>query len=93
MTHDADHHGNCEEGRARRDLLRQIAALERQVSDLAVLHCVWRTPRHGHVQGPALLSLEQLERVRDELFTTLADLKVVIADQLATGTDRPSHSS
>jgi hypothetical protein len=97
MTHDGDHQRSfrwdADETRARRDLLRQIGSLERQVSELAALHCVWRTPRRGHPQGPALLSLEQLEQVRDELFTTLADLKAVIAGQSTTGTDRPSHSS
>src|SRR3954452_2039346 len=58
-----------DERAARRSLLDQIAKLE---SDLAALFCTtyprtgfdWGVPSRG---GPRLLSLGELERVRDEL--------------------------
>lgn len=63
-----------DEAPGRRDLLRQIDALERHVSELAAAVSMLPATR-GSDFGPALLSLEQLEQVRDELFATLGDLR------------------
>lgn len=69
---------DVDEAPGRRDLLKQIAALEGRLSELATLTSVWNTPREGPERGPALLSLEELEQVRDELFVALGALRETI---------------
>jgi hypothetical protein len=72
-----------DERAARRSLLDQIARLE---SDLAALFCT-AYPRTGfewgvHSRGgPRLLSLGELERVRDELADRLEDNRLLLSER------------
>ena len=73
------------EGAARRTLREQIARLERELSAITVA----TYPRlHGgppvpSLAGPRLLSLGELERVRDALATRLSTLAAAAAEQEA----------
>lgn len=73
------------ESAARRTLRDQIARLERELSAIAVATC----PRlHGglpvpSLAGPRLLSLGELERVRDALAARLSALSAAAAEQRA----------
>jgi hypothetical protein len=80
---------DVDERPGRRDLLRQIAALERHLSEVAVTHSIWNTPRAGRERGPAMLSMEELEQVRDELFAALAELRqrIVMRERGSLGDD------
>jgi len=72
-----------DERAGRRSLLGQIARLE---SELASLFCStyprqgfdWNVPSRG---GPRLLSLGELERVRDDLASRLAENRHVLGDR------------
>ena len=72
-----------DERSARRDLLEQIARIE---SDLAALFCSayprggfdWRVPSRG---GPRVLSLSELERLRDDLAERLHDVRRTLSDR------------
>jgi hypothetical protein len=72
-----------DERAARRDLLDQIARLE---SDLAALFCSayprggfdWAVPTRG---GPRVLSLSELERLRDDLAERLHDVRRTLSDR------------
>ena len=72
-----------DERSARRDLLEQIARLE---SDLSALFCSayprggfeWRVPSRG---GPRMLSLYELERLRDDLADRLHDVRRTLSDR------------
>jgi len=68
---------------ARRDLLEQVARLE---SDLSALFCSayprggfdWRVPSRG---GPRVLSLFELEQLRDDLADRLHDVRRTLGDR------------
>ena len=72
-----------DERSARRDLLEQIARLE---SDLSALFCSayprggfdWRVPTRG---GPRVLTLSELERLRDDLAERLHDVRRTLSDR------------
>ena len=72
-----------DERSARRDLLEQIARLE---SDLSALFCSayprggfeWRVPSRG---GPRVLSLAELELLRDDLDERLRDVRRTLSDR------------
>jgi hypothetical protein len=72
-----------DERSARRDLLEQIARLE---SDLSALFCSayprggfdWRVPSRG---GPRVLSLYELELLRDDLAERLHDVRRTLSDR------------
>jgi hypothetical protein len=72
-----------DERAARRDLLEQVARLE---SDLAALFCSayprggfeWRVPSRG---GPRVLSLSELERLRDDLAGRLHHVRRTLSDR------------
>ena len=72
-----------DERSARRDLLEQIARLE---SDLSALFCSayprggfdWRVPSRG---GPRMLSLYELEQLRDDLAERLHDVRRTLSDR------------
>jgi len=73
-----------DERAARRDLLEQIARLE---SDLAALFCS-AYPRNGfdwavksRGGGPRVLSLSELERLRDDLAERLHDVRRTLSDR------------
>lgn len=63
-----------DEGPMRRELLRQIAALDEELTLWLVRtrpwHCARTTPR----RGPALLETAALEQIRDELLAAIAEL-------------------
>ena len=73
-----------DERAARRDLLEQIARLE---SDLAALFCSayprggfdWAVRSRGG--GPRVLSLSELERLRDDLAERLHDVRRTLSDR------------
>jgi hypothetical protein len=72
-----------DERAARRDLLEQIGRLE---SDLSALFCSayprggfdWAVPSRG---GPRVLSLFELERLRDDLAERLHDVRRTLSDR------------
>ena len=72
-----------DERSARRDLLEQVARLE---SDLAALFCSayprggfdWRVPSRG---GPRVLSLYELECLRDDLAERLHDVRRTLSER------------
>jgi hypothetical protein len=72
-----------DERAARRDLLEQVARLE---SDLAALFCSayprggfdWAVPTRG---GPRVLTLSELERLRDDLAERLHDVRRTLSDR------------
>jgi hypothetical protein len=57
------------EGPMRRELRRQIARLEREVTRLKAIVGPWEMDRVTRPRGPALLGADSLERIRDELLT------------------------
>ena len=70
-----------DERAARRDLLEQVARLERQLSDVVVSGFP-RTPvehRVGGGQGPRLLGLGELEALRDRLAVRLKGARAQLA--------------
>ena len=72
-----------DERSARRDLLEQISRIE---SDLSALFCSayprggfdWRVPSRG---GPRMLSLYELEQLRDDLAERLHDVRRTLSDR------------
>jgi hypothetical protein len=75
--------GRVDERAARRSLLDQIARLE---SELAALFCstyprqgfMWRVPSRG---GPRVLTLADLEELRDQLAERLAENRRLLSDR------------
>jgi hypothetical protein len=70
---------------ARAQLRRQVAALEAQLSDAVVsafphggVHSAVAAPGHG---GPRVLTLGELERIRDDLADRLAQARAVLAER------------
>ena len=72
-----------DERSARRDLLEQIARLE---TDLSALFCSayprggfdWAVPSRG---GPRMLTMSELERLRDDLAERLHDVRRTLSDR------------
>ena len=75
----------AEERAARASLRRQIAHLEREVATASLDACprMHAGPPLQSLAGPRLLSLGELERVRDELAGRLADLNGTLAARAA----------
>jgi hypothetical protein len=69
----------------RRELLRQIAELEQQITMFRLEHGSYARPSETPQQGPVVLSSERLEGVRDELLSTLAALQDGVATRFADG--------
>jgi hypothetical protein len=57
----------ADEGPMRRDLLRQIAALEQELTRFEITHCSEQATETSPRRGPAVLSTAALEQIRDEL--------------------------
>ena len=82
-----------DEHAARRTLRAQIARLERELSAVAIgayprLDArLGATPAPGTAAGPRLLSLGELERVRDAIAARLGDLHAAAAAQSARQAD------
>jgi hypothetical protein len=76
---------SADEGPMRRELMRQIAALELKLSKLRRDHAPFEQLPELLQRGPALLSTEQLEQVRDELLALLDDLRGRVTRRFAAG--------
>ncbi len=63
-----------DEGPMRRDLKRQIEALEEEIAGFHIDNCPYESFSASPVRGPAVLTNEQLEQVRDELLEIRAEL-------------------
>lgn len=63
-----------DEGPMRGELKRQIEALETEIAQFIVDNCPYEELPRLAERGPAVLSTEQLEFVRDELLQLQADL-------------------
>ena len=81
-----------DEGPMRRDLKRQIQQLEHEIASFHVENCPYEAFEASPVRGPAVLTNEQLEQVRDELTEVRAELHERVTqravDQLARDTER-----
>ena len=73
----------ADEGPMRRELMRQIAALERKLSKFRRDHAPYDPLPELLQRGPALLTTEQLEQVRDELLAMIDDLESRVAGRFA----------
>jgi hypothetical protein len=81
----------ADEGPMRRELMRQIAALELKLSKFRRDHAPYEQLPALLKRGPALLSTEELEQVRDELLELIDGLQGRVADRFAdTITDPPA---
>jgi len=63
-----------DEGPMRRDLKRQIELLEHEIAAFHVENCPYEAFSASPARGPAVLTNEQLEQVRDELTEIRAEL-------------------
>lgn len=63
-----------DEGPMRRDLKRQIEALEKEIAGFQIDNCPYESFSASPVRGPAVLSNEELEEVRDELLEIRSEL-------------------
>ncbi len=63
-----------DEGPMRRDLKRQIQQLEHEIASFHVENCPYEAFEASPARGPAVLTNEQLEQVRDELTEIRAEL-------------------
>lgn len=63
-----------DEGPMRRELLRQIALLEQELTTEIVRERLWATHRANQRRGPALQDTAALEAIRDELVEAIAAL-------------------
>ncbi|MHB8692946.1 MAG: hypothetical protein ACYDHH_17050 [Solirubrobacteraceae bacterium] len=76
---------DADEGPMRRELMRQIAALELRFSQLRRDHAPYEQLPPALERGPAVLSTEALEQVRDELLETINQLEQRVADRFVAG--------
>jgi hypothetical protein len=74
---------SADEGPMRRELMRQIAALELKLSKFRRDHAPYDRLPEMLQRGPALLSTEQLEQVRDELLELINDLQGRVTQRFA----------
>jgi hypothetical protein len=82
----------ADEGPMRRELMRQIAALEVKLSKFRRDQAPFEQLPELLKRGPALLSTEQLEQVRDELLELIDVLQRRVAQRFADGiTDSPAE--
>lgn len=70
-----------DEGPMRRELKRQIEALEQEIADFHIENCPYESFSASPVRGPAVLTNEQLEQVRDELLQIRAELHDRVSDR------------
>jgi hypothetical protein len=78
-----------DEGPMRRELMRQIAALEAAMSRLVLDNAPYDPAHSSPTRGPAILSTAELERVRDELLAELARLHEQILQRVEWELDEP----
>ena len=76
---------SADEGPMRRELMRQIAALELKLSRFRRDHAPFEQLPELLQRGPALLTTEQLEQVRDEMLQLVDDLQGRITARFAAG--------
>lgn len=63
-----------DEGPMRRELLRQIALLEQELTTEIVRERLWATHRANPRRGPGRMGTGELESIRDELVDALATI-------------------
>lgn len=78
-----------DEGPMRRELARQIAALEGTINRLVVDNAPSRPAQTSPTRGPAILSTAELEQVRDELLAKIARLHGQILQRVDWEVDEP----
>jgi hypothetical protein len=78
-----------DEGPMRRELMRQISALEAAMSQLVIDNALHAKEHASPTRGPAILSTADLERVRDELLATIARLHGRILQRVEWEVDEP----
>jgi hypothetical protein len=64
-----------DEGPMRRELLRQIALLEQELTTEIVRERLWATHRANRHRGPARQGTAALEMIRDELVEAIAAIQ------------------
>lgn len=69
-----------DEGPMRGELRRQIASLEREMSQFKALYEPWHRRRTTADRGPALLSACALERIRDEMLDARDAAQACVGD-------------
>ncbi len=65
---------DVDEGPMRRELLRQIAQLERELTRLTANTSPWDPVKAHPLRGPAVLTTADLELIRDELLRAITTL-------------------
>lgn len=70
-----------DEGPMRRDLKRQIQQLERDIAEFHVENCPYEAFSASPARGPAVLTNEQLEQVRDELTVIRSELHELMTNR------------
>jgi hypothetical protein len=78
-----------DESPMRRELVRQIAALEGKMSRLVVNNAPHRPAQTSPPRGPAILTTAELEQVRDELLAAIARLHGQILQRVEWELDEP----
>lgn len=66
---------DIDEGPMRRELLRQIALLEQELTFGIARERTWAMPRTSRRRGPAWQDAAALEEIRDELVRAIGDLR------------------
>lgn len=66
---------SVDEGPMRRELMRQIRAVELEMARFKSENCPYERIVTSPARGPAVLSTAQLEQVRDELLAARAELQ------------------
>lgn len=79
----------ADEGPMRGDLKRQIAALEHEIAQFVVDNCPFEPLPVMAERGPAILTTEQLEYVRDELLAVQRQLHDRAVSRMAAGFEEP----
>ena len=78
----------------RRELLRQIAQLERELTRLTSTHSPWDPVVASPHRGPAVLSTADLEVIRDELLGAMSSMHDRIVNKAtAVLADEPAPRS
>jgi hypothetical protein len=82
-----------DEGPMRRELLRQIGALEKELTGLTSTYSPWDPVIASPERGPAVLPTEDLEFIRDEMLTALGAMHDRIVNKAtAVLADEPEPS-
>jgi hypothetical protein len=78
-----------DEGPMRRELMRQISVLEREMALLVVNNAIWEPMQASPKRGPTILNAAELEQIRDELLAAITDLHQRILHRAGWDLDGP----